>query len=334
MLAQGYCIRLSTDEDCEDICALMRRAFDYGDGSNEALNAQWWDWKYRQNPRGRYSIVCEGPEGRLLGHYGGVPSRVWSEGQELTFGQNCDSCSDPEVRRGLRNPGLFVRLAQAYASTFSGYGNNALMYGLPIRSAHRIGSRYLDYWLLRNQIGFVLENVRSMPARDEQLEVEVVDALPSDLDAFLAGVRSSYRCHAERSGEFLTWRFLTHPHQKYELATVRDKASGALRGYAVYRDSFFMGRQLGLLMDVMVAPDDHAALAELVQWASARSASDGMSGLFFLSTPAQPWFGLMQDWGFRAQATDYVLAARTYQVVEPAYLREHWFYTLADFDIL
>ena len=334
MLEQGYCIRLSTDDDCDDICALMRRAFDYGDGSNASLNADWWQWKYKQNPRGRYSIVCEGPEGRLLGHYGGVPARAWCEGQELTFGQNCDSCSDPDVRRGLRNPGLFVRLAQAYASTFSGHGNNALMYGLPIRSAHRIGSKYLDYWLLRNQLGFVLESVHSMPPRDEQLDVQAIDTLPADLDPFLAAQRAAFRCHAERSSEFLSWRFLRHPHQKYELAAVRNRSSGELRGYAVYRSSVFMGRELGLLMDVMVAPDDHAALSELVYWASARANDDAMSGLFFLSTPAQPWFDLMQDWGFCAEATNYVLAARTYAVVEPAYLRAHWTYTLADFDIL
>ena len=37
MLEQGYCIRLATEADGEAICALMRRAFDYGDGSNAAL---------------------------------------------------------------------------------------------------------------------------------------------------------------------------------------------------------------------------------------------------------------------------------------------------------
>ena len=132
----------------------------------------------------------------------------------------------------------------------------------------------------------------------------------------------------------MTWRFLNHPHTRYELATVRTAGSGELRGYAVYRPAEFMGRQLGLLMDVMVEPGDHAALAELVQWASERAKQDEKNGLFFLTTPALPWFGLLQEWGFRAQATDYVLAARTYAVVEPAYLRAHWTYTLADFDIL
>ena len=47
MLAQGWCIRQSTDADAEAICALMRRAFDYGDGSNAALNLAWWRWKLR-----------------------------------------------------------------------------------------------------------------------------------------------------------------------------------------------------------------------------------------------------------------------------------------------
>lgn len=334
MLAQGWCIRQSTDADAEAICALMRRAFDYGDGSNAALNLAWWRWKYVDNPEGRYSIVCEGEDGRLLGHYGGVPSTVWSEGRELRFGQNCDSCTDPDVRRGLRNPGLFVRLAQAYASTYSGHDGNCVMYGLPIRSAHRIGARYLDYWLLRSQIGLVLDGVAGLPPRDERLAVEPAAELPDDLDAFLAVQRSAFRCHGLRSRAFLAWRFLDHPHVTYELATVRGAGGGPVRGYGVYRRAQFMGRDLGLLMDVMVGPDDHAALAAVVRWAAGRAAADGARGLFFLTAPPLPWFTRLQDWGFRAEATDYVLAARTYAGVEPAYLRAHWTYTLADFDVL
>ncbi|MFN3243619.1 MAG: hypothetical protein ACE37K_19090 [Planctomycetota bacterium] len=333
MLAQGYCIRLSTDDDCEAICELMRRAFDYGDGSNESLNAGWWNWKYRANPRGRYSIVCEGPEGRLLGHYGGVPSRVWVEGRPVTFGQNCDSCSDPEVRRGLRNPGLFVRLAQAYASSFSGLEDNSTMYGLPIRSAHRIGSKYLDYWLARSQLGFVLSDTSRLPARDEQLEVQPIDALPDDLDAFLTANREHHRCRSERSAEFYQWRFVSNPLTRYQLAVLRDR-TGALRGAAVYRSAHFMGRDLGLLVDLVAAPDDDAAAVELVRWSTDRAAAEGQQGVFFLAAPPWPWFAAMQQWGFRAETTDYVLAARTYASVEPAFLRDHWVYTLADFDIL
>jgi len=334
MLEHGYCIRLSTDDDAEAICALMRRAFDYGDGSNASLNLAWWQWKYRQNPEGCYSIVCEGPEGRLLGHYGGVPSRVFADGEPLTFGQNCDSCTDPEVRRGLRNPGMFVRLAQAYASSFSGYLDNALMYGLPIRSAHRIGARYLDYWLLRSQLGLVLEGDVALPSGDEHVVVEPVGAVPAEHDGFEESVRAGFRCHAARSRAFLTWRFVDHPHVDYQLATARTAGSGELRGYAAYRTALFRGRNYGLLMDVFAAPGDDAAVLQMVRWAAARSAADGMSAVFFLTTPALPWFARLQRWGFRAQTTDYVLAARPYAAIDPAYLREHWTYTLADFDIL
>ncbi|HEU4418010.1 MAG TPA: hypothetical protein VFT55_03675 [Planctomycetota bacterium] len=334
MLEQGYCIRQATGADGDAICALMRRAFDYGDGSNAALNVAWWHWKYFQNPEGRYGVVCEGPGGRLLGHYGGVPSKVWLEGRELTFSQNCDSCTDPDVRRGLRNPGLFVRLAQAFASTFAGHGNHAVMYGLPIRSAHRIGARYLDYWLLRSQLGLVLEHTSSLPPDDEQLVVEPSGSLPGDLDAFLATQRPAFRCHAERSHAFLSWRFLNHPSVTYALATVRSAGNGGLRGYAVYRNAKFMGRDFGLLMDVMTAPDDDAALIALVRWAAGRTAADGMRGLFTLAAPPLPWFERLQRWGFRAQTTEYVLAVRTYAAVEPAYLLANWTYTLADFDIL
>jgi hypothetical protein len=84
----------------------------------------------------------------------------------------------------------------------------------------------------------------------------------------------------------------------------------------------------------MTAPGDDSALAELVRWAAGRTAADGMRQLFALAAPPWPWFELLQRWGFRAQTTEYVLAVRPYAVVEPGYLRAHWTYTLADFDIL
>ena len=334
MLNQGYCIRRSTADDGEAICALMQRAFDYGDGANVGLSPAWWHWKYFENPEGRHSLVCEGPEGRLLGHYGGVPARVWCEGRALRFGQNCDSCSDPDVRRGLRNPGLFVRLAQAYASTYAGPDQDAVMYGLPIRSAYRIGARYLDYWLVRSQLGLVLDDVASLPPADDGLLVEATAALPEDLDAFLDRQRAGLRCHAVRSHAFLTWRFLRHPHVAYEVAFARSAPSGELRGYAVYRGAEFMGRNLGLLMDFMVEPGDDAALASLLRWASACATREGRRALFFLTSPPWPWFDLLQRFGFRAETTDYVFAARPYAELEPEYLRAHWTYTLADLDIL
>ena len=226
-----------------------------------------------------------------------------------------------------------MRLAQAYASSYAGSDKDAVMYGLPIRSAYRIGARSLDYWLVRNQLSLVLDSAASLPAPDESLRIETTRSLPADLDAFLVEHRSGFRCHAERSHAFLTWRFLRHPHVHYDVAVLRD-ASGQMRGYAAYRSAEFMGRRFGLLMDLMAAPRDEAALLALVRWAAVRTAEDGMQGLFFLTSPALPWFGLLQRWGFRAETTDYVFAARPYAELDPQYLRAHWSYTLADFDIL
>ena len=111
----GLFIRRAGPADAEAIARLVTAAFG-GDDSPVGFGPEWWHWKYGSNPAGYRGLVAQDREGRVVGHYGGVPIEVRADGEWLTFGQNCDSCSDPSVRRGLRNPGLFVRLAQAYGA--------------------------------------------------------------------------------------------------------------------------------------------------------------------------------------------------------------------------
>lgn len=330
-MRRGFAIRHSRPEDARPIAALMSRAFAPSDPLD--LSEAWWRWKYLGNPSGSHSLVCERQDGSIIGHYGGVPTPVWSEGSWYRFGQNCDSCTDPDVRRGLRNPGTFVSLALAYASSFAGPDQDAVMYGLPIREAFRIGSRYLDYWLLRQQPALLLDH--SIQPYIGSLEVSEIRSVRPDCDAFLGSVVQSHRCHAERSARFLEWRFLNSPRQIYSIACARESESGQHRGVAIYRHAEIFGSPSGILMDLLCRPYDDEAARSLTSWAINRAAQDRQSALLYLTNPGSWIFEFLQGLGFEVIPTPYMAVARTYHPdLSPAYLREHWTYSLADYDIL
>jgi hypothetical protein len=330
----AVCIRHAADDEGPRIVDLLNRVFTAADPEFERLDERWWQWKYGANPAGRHNLLIEDGDGNVTGHYGGVPIVMRVEGRDVLFGQNCDSATDPLVRRGLRNPGAFVRVGQAYVSTFGGRDRDALMYGLPTIEHYRIGARYLDYWMLRSQALLVCRDPARLPPWAPEVHAIEVTSFGEESDAVMQRVEPAYPCVARRDAAFLNWRFAGHWRRPYRMAVARPGEGGALRGHVVYRDGRFGDRKLGLIADWLVDPADDGAARTLVRWATERAAQSGQRECGFLCPTTSAWFQRFQDWGFEADLTPYVLVIRSFdQKLQPSWMRDHWYYTLADFDI-
>lgn len=333
MSRDGLIMRRAGPADAEAIAGLMTMAFG-GDDARVTFDAAWWHWKYGGNPAGYQGLVAQDAAGRIVGHFGGVPLDVRVDGESLVFAQSCDTCTDPEVRRGLRKPGLFARLAQAYTSTYGIPGRDAVMFGLPNQRAYRIGSRYSDYWMLRQQ-WLLVSRGESTETADRSVEIHETATVDDDVTDLYERLLPRHRCMARRDARFLRWRFLDAPGSPYRVTLARSTADGTLRAYAVHRLAHLMGNDVGTLMDWLCDPTDHAAAQTLQAAVRTHYARLGRSMVVFLCPTASPWFRAFQGWGFRVQPSQYMLTARPFVPgLEPRFLREHWSYTLADFDIL
>lgn len=330
MRDDGLFIRHSGPDDADAIARLMTAAF-ADDAPGVTFGPEWWHWKYGANPAGYHGLVALDHDGDVVGHYGGVPIDVCADGEWLQFGQNCDSCSDPSVRRGLRNPGLFVRLAQAYASTFGIPGADTVMYGLPNRRVHRIASRYMDYWMLRQQ--WLLFAKGEPRAPDPSVRIEEATSFDDEVTALYERLAPRYRCMARRDARALNWRFRDAP-TAYRVTLARDAADGTLRAYAVHRPARMMGHDVGLLMDWLCDPDDDTAGHTIQSVVRSDHGTHGRHAVAFVCPASSTWFDAFQRWGFRVLPASYTMVARPFvPQLEPRFLREHWYYTLADFDI-
>ncbi|MEM7200640.1 MAG: GNAT family N-acetyltransferase [Planctomycetota bacterium] len=324
-------MRRSTPADAEAIASLVTAAF--GADDTHQFEAAWWHWKYGSNPAGFQGLVAQDAEGRIVGHFGGVPLNVRVDNQSLTFAQGCDTCTDPAVRRGLHNPGVFVRLAQAYTSTYGIPGCNAVMFGMPNQRSYRIGSRYADYRILRQQ-WLLVSRGESSASADTGVEVHDVTSVDDDVTALCEHVRRRYRCMTRRDARFLRWRFLDAPASPYRITLARSSTDGTLRAYAVHRLGRLMGNVVGILVDWLCDPTDLAAARSLQAAVREHYARLGRSEVVFLCPTASPWFRVFQGWGFCVRPSPYMMMALPFAPqLEPRFLRKHWYYTLADFDI-
>jgi len=336
MTASGYAIRAYRPGDEGVIVDMFNRVFGTADPEFRPRDVAYFDWKYLKNPAGFHSLVAEDPDGRVVAHYGGVPIAMRVDGASTAFGQNCDAYSDPAIRRGLRNPGTFVRLAQAYASTYAVPGVDAVMYGLPVPEHYRIGVKYLDYWMLRTQFQLTLRDGSRLPPWDWNTHAIEVTEFPEDVETLTRHLESTtHRCVARRDAAFLNWRFARHPWGCYRMAVARPGNGGDVLGIAVYTKARFGQATRALLVDWYVDPESPGAAASLMRWVVERGTQDGLNDLVTIVPPTSVWWSAFLDMGFEAEPTPYVMTARPYDARLPSqWLRDHWYYTLADFDLV
>jgi hypothetical protein len=331
----GYLLRDYLPGDEVPITDMFNRVFGPGDPEFVPRGVDWWRWKFPGNPAGSHTMVAEDPDGAVIAHYGGVPLAVRAEGETVLFGQNCDCYSDPAARRGLKNPGTFVRLAQAYASTFARPGVDAVMYGMATPAHYRLGVRYLDYWMLRTQLLLVCRDASRLPDWDWSTHAVETASFDARADAFSTALEARHRCFGRRDAAFLNWRFRDHPRRPYRAAFAKTGDRDDYRGHVVYASARMANRHMGLVVDWAVAPDDDGAARSLLRWAGERAGQAGHRELGFLCPTSSAWFRRFQEFGFEVEPSPYVMIAREYDArFEAAYLRDHWWYTLADFDVV
>jgi len=191
----------------------------------------------------------------------------------------------------------------------------------------------MDYWMLRQQWLLVAKG-EPEPRADAGIRIDEATAFDDDVTALYERLVPRYRCMARRDATFLNWRFRDAPGAPYTITLARDAPDGTLRAYAVHRRASMMGHDVGLVMDWLCDPEDRAA-SQAVQGAVRDfHGTRGRHEVAFVCPTSSTWFDEFQRWGFRAQPSSYMMIARPFvPQLEPRFMREHWYYTLADFDI-
>jgi len=325
-----YELREYRDEDLPSLLDCFNTVFREGNPDHVDRTRAEWDYLFAKNPAGRRIFVAA-HEDKVVAQYAALPITVWMAGAERKFAQIVDSMVHPEHRRGLKRPGLFVQTALPFFDAFGGRDKDWVHYGWPVEPAWRIGKKFLKYEVVRTQTVLARE-----PDRATEMPPEVERMRSFDHQARWVYERcvDDFGASAIRDDRFLNWRFVENPFHDYVIFGVRD-ADTLLRGYAVYRFCDWKLPRMGVIVDWLVPPGE-PEVGELLRRAiDARATADQASTVALFLPEWSPWFDRFQHWGYHVWPTDYYMVGRNFHPrFDMRWLREAWWYQLADSDLV
>lgn len=318
------------------LLACFNETFAQIDVTFRPRSMETWRWAFERNPAGRRIFVAVS-EGRVVAQYASLPVRMLLDGQPTHFGQIVDSMAHPGYRRGLKRPGIFVRTALPFFDHYGGASKDVVMFGLPVPQAWRVGKTFLQYEMVRELCTLERDagSPVALPPCPAELEVVETDRVGDWIENLWRPFHPSQRCLAVRDAAYFGWRYSDHPSHRYVFGIARARGGTDARGLAVYRRGTFAGKDAALLVDWMVPSGDLAAGAALLDWAAGRAQAENAPRLSALFPSWEPWFEHFQERGFRVRPTMYFLVARNFaKACDMGWLRDHWYYTLGDFDLV
>jgi hypothetical protein len=218
-----------------------------------------WEWKYREEPEGRWVMIALDEAERVITHCGAVPALMQVGELQVRAGQLVDNYSLPEARygHGLGAARLYVRTVESFFASFAGRDGLALLFGFP-------GERYLRLAVARLGFGVMPPQpvgywVRSAHRRKELLTGhEIRQGFDRDaIDELWRRSAPRYDVATVRDGAWLHRRFTGRPGVEYvHLSAWRH---GQVHAWAVVRVQPPLTRWAELVWD----GEDPAALAAL-----------------------------------------------------------------------
>lgn len=197
-------IRPSSPADIPQLQRLFTEVF--GSVRDEAV----WTWKYFDHPRGPHSFVVEAA-GRLVAHCGGTEVTMVDGGAAYPALQSVDFMSSRNYSGGLGRGGVFARMVDAFFAAYCGPQRIPLVYGFPGERHRVLGERILGYRPVERVGEVSLDPVSDTVGDPEPLDASLVESFRAPAMAM----------GAERSADYLRWRYLLHPTFRYHQVTVR-----------------------------------------------------------------------------------------------------------------
>lgn len=227
-------VHLLEENQSPDMLALFELTFGH------TMTPAMWQWKYGAR-RGRAIGVWR--EEKLIAHYGGMARKILFFGQLQTAVQIGDVMVDPAERGILTKRGPFFLMAATFLERYIGYGKSYLLgFGFPNERAIKVAERQglyaetgcmseIEWQPLAKTPHWLTRLLIVDGANAEQLWIAKAvnkcwQDMAVDLHEALVGVRD---------WTYLRDRYLSHPHQHYQIVLVINRFGRKVHGVLVLR---------------------------------------------------------------------------------------------------
>lgn len=187
------------------------------------------EWKFRSNPKGLGMIASATKDGRIVGINAFMANMFQVDGFLRLGYQSMDTVVSPDVR----GQGVFSRLVE----TFYDQCDAALVYGFPNSNSApgffgKLGWTNFGVvpmlirplrtgYFLKRVVGIAPDFRIPLLSRAHAPAERIARFTPQDTETWLK-FSSSGLCSVQRDADFLNWRLINHPTEKYDALRAND----------------------------------------------------------------------------------------------------------------
>ncbi|WP_309678789.1 GNAT family N-acetyltransferase [Polaromonas sp.] len=215
----GVSIEDFNSSQFEQLAALFASYFPAGD---KLLSRDYTEWLYAKNPYGPAKMVKAVDDGRLVGFMAMIPVHLVRRDARLVAYYVVNVLVHPEYH-GKHVFGRMITAAKELVKT-----ENAVLMGHPNDMALKSWQRARMHFHASLKPSLALPRLRARGARAHV--VGAVSQLQSVLAALNAQALQADRWNIAVTGDYVSWRYLAHPANKYlvQLIEVHGAAAGFL----------------------------------------------------------------------------------------------------------
>ncbi|MBC2696163.1 MAG: GNAT family N-acetyltransferase [Desulfobacteraceae bacterium] len=253
--------------DEEGLSSLFREIF------HVEKNADYWNWKYFQNPAGQHMIIVALDKDKIVGATGTIPVRFKVGSNEIIASQAIDLVLLPQYR-GRRTFFTIEKIARKECID----NNVKFNYGFTIKKTYRIATKFLGFegvypisnmtkvlnpspylrqkirvGLLASPLGYVAKQVLNAFNRRKLsafpgLTTGKISRFDSRFDDLWSKEADHYEVAVIRDSQYLNWRYVECP-ALYKIYSARE--NGSIKGFIVL-GCFQEDIKRGRIVDIFV----------------------------------------------------------------------------------
>lgn len=196
------------------------------------MGAEYWQWRFRDNPTGQIMVELAWDEDTLAAHYAVSPVVLTVKGHDQITALSMTTMTHPHYRgRGLF-PTLSTRLYKRLRQQ-----NYLMVWGFPNNQSHWTFINRL-VWKDIYEIPMFHLNIENLPTIPEVSKCIVeLSAFDRRFDSLWVKVRLDNDIWVKRDQKYLNWRYILNPEHEYNILAYID--GNELLGYAVFKEYNF-----------------------------------------------------------------------------------------------
>ncbi len=198
----------------------------------QKMTLEQWNWRFKNNPAGKYMIKLMWEDKKLVGHYAVSPLLIDIDGEDTLTAHSLATMTHPEY--GGR--GIFKKLSLALYDELENQLGCKAIWGFPNNNSHYGFVKSLGW----KDIGIIHTlgcPASSFEKSNSSNKVEKFKEFDQSHVEFIQSKTSEFKIKVKRSMDYLNWRYTQKPSVTYKNFFIENDGHQALFVTKIYPSS-------------------------------------------------------------------------------------------------